>query len=162
MRRANPAPPQVLREGAQPRAGGLGTGHTITGPARSGGVGIPGRPAPAGVRALEVDALGGRRAVVLQAVCALVPVCGRGRDRTRAGEKTSRGCSSRAPWWQLPADQSPCSERQGVEQGVGEALGIQHLGLAVGFPAQSPPCSSSLGQGDKPKARPCPPPAPAG
>lgn len=37
---------------------GEGVGRTLTGPARAGGVGVPGRPAPTGVGALDVDALG--------------------------------------------------------------------------------------------------------
>lgn len=52
-----------------------GWGLTLAGPACAGGVGVPGRPAPTGVGALEVDALGSRGAVVPQAVCTLVPIC---------------------------------------------------------------------------------------
>lgn len=82
---------QVRRVGASPAPGkGWGGGLTHAGPASSGRVGVRGRQAAAGVGALEVDALGGRRAVVLQAVRTLVPVCGRERDGTGAREKGQR------------------------------------------------------------------------
>ena len=68
--------PRPSGRGLSPELG-VGKVRTVADPARSGGVGIPGCPAAAGVGALEVDALGRRRTVVLQAVCALVPVCGR-------------------------------------------------------------------------------------
>lgn len=73
--------PRSLEVGVgRPRAGGregkgCSSGRTCTGPASVGGVGVPGGQAAAGVGALEVDALGGRRAVVLQAVRTLVPIC---------------------------------------------------------------------------------------
>lgn len=76
----DPAPAPKTPAGAGPRAGGVaGWGHTSTGPACSGGVGVPGRQAAAGVGALQVDALGGRGAVVVQSVGALVPICRRER-----------------------------------------------------------------------------------
>lgn len=67
-----------------------GWGCTCTGPACSGGVGVPGRQAPAGVGALQVDALGGWGAVVLPAVCTLIPIC---RAGDAGQEKTARGGS---------------------------------------------------------------------
>ena len=66
--------PRPSGRGLRPELG-VGKERTVADPAGSGGVGIPGCPAAAGVGALEVDALGCRRAVVLQAVCTLVPVC---------------------------------------------------------------------------------------
>lgn len=53
---------------------------TLADPARPGGVGVPGCEALACVGALQVDAAGGWVAVVLRAVCALVPVCGERRQ----------------------------------------------------------------------------------
>lgn len=98
------APPQVPREKARPGVGVGEGGRTFTGPARSGGVGVPGRPAPAGVGALKVDALGGRRAVVLQAVGALVPICRVGetgqkpvRKRPEAARHTEQHQSRQLP-----------------------------------------------------------------
>lgn len=62
--------------------GVAGWGRTGAGPACSGGVGVPGGQAAAGVGALQVDALGGRGAVMLRLVGTLVPICRWERHRT--------------------------------------------------------------------------------
>lgn len=73
--------------------GVAGWGRTGAGPACSGGVGVPGGQAAAGVGALQVDALGGRGAVMLGFVGTLVPICRWERHRTGGGQEKARGCS---------------------------------------------------------------------
>lgn len=76
--------------------GVAGWGRTGAGPACSGGVGVPGGQAAAGVGALQVDALGGRGAVMLRFVGTLVPICRWERHRTGGGQEKARGCSENA------------------------------------------------------------------
>lgn len=73
--------------------GVAGWGRTGAGPACSGGVGVPGGQAAAGVGALQVDALGGPGAVMLGFVGTLVPICRWERHRTGGGQEKARGCS---------------------------------------------------------------------
>jgi hypothetical protein len=54
--------------------------HTLADPASPGGAGIPGCEALARVGALQVDAACARVAVMLRAVCTLIPVCGKRRE----------------------------------------------------------------------------------
>lgn len=76
--------------------GVAGWGRTGAGPACSGGLGVPGGQAAAGVGALQVDALGGRGAVMLRLVGTLVPICRWERHRTGGGQEKARGCSENA------------------------------------------------------------------
>lgn len=112
-----------------------GWGRTLAGPARTGRVGVPGRPAPTGVGALEVDALGSGGAVVLQAVCTLVPVCGREeRNRTETVRNGQRLLGNRTATEQSSSQASLQQTVGGMKLGVSGVWRPQG-----GVPAQSPP-----------------------
>lgn len=121
--------------------GAAGWGRTGAGPACSGGVGVPGGQAAAGVGALQVDALGGRGAVMLGFVGTLVPICRWERHRTGGGQEKARGCSENGRRQSGAGNDSPKDEARNGWRAPGGSTRVQPSALPGSRtqPAQRPP-----------------------